>query len=544
MGSRKRTPSTSFDWTISRQQLSKLGPASSNGVPSSLFLAYKFPTQAPRVTPIRKRIHSNGSAETAWAALAHSAPAKEVMLRTHGVVEIAAKLWIIQEDDEEDDEEREAKIFARIFLLKVLSSKKGDVGVADRIATAGDVTTIAKTALDRLTNATKSPQFVTEWYYCIEILIFIIRFCATPRPEILEAFLAEGAVAVFVKFLIRIASLANEHYPDHVDRAPNFKCLLLYPVMFLHECLEATDGFKPIVQALDAGLLTAFVECSPLYAELEDGEYAVISTIITKIIPKYLAYIVVLQKVETTLKGLERTERFCSLRRTRAWEDFKTFARLTGERTLVMEFSRTKQKSSAICNNLQCTKRDVRNNFRKCAGCGNMLYCSKECQITHWKEAHKKSCASKVDKTLREEIPLLPPRDLHYMQTLNIRVAQKSLLELKALAATEFPLTPLDDLMVFIDYSVVPPTFSLVVRSEWNKKAPGVFSWPKNLFRPELEPETWTIITGVIAHGTGTKLAMGAVSGNLWSFPHPKTRDEKDRMDVEAEARMREYCGL
>ncbi|KAJ3278974.1 hypothetical protein HDU79_001034, partial [Rhizoclosmatium sp. JEL0117] len=37
------------------------------------------------------------------------------------------------------------------------------------------------------------------------------------------------------------------------------------------------------------------------------------------------------------------------------------------------------------------------NNLKKCGGCGQFAYCSKECQKTHWKKGHKEACGQMKD---------------------------------------------------------------------------------------------------------------------------------------------------
>ncbi|GAQ88642.1 hypothetical protein KFL_004470080 [Klebsormidium nitens] len=54
------------------------------------------------------------------------------------------------------------------------------------------------------------------------------------------------------------------------------------------------------------------------------------------------------------------------------------------------------------CSFQECP-RDVletrKNMFKKCSACGRAQYCSKECQASHWKKAHKRTCRQKQDGT-------------------------------------------------------------------------------------------------------------------------------------------------
>ncbi|TFK68983.1 hypothetical protein BDN72DRAFT_797066 [Pluteus cervinus] len=483
----------------------------------------------------------------AWVALAWSEPARKVMLDTHGVVEIAAKLWILEDDEpEEDEEEFEDGLLVRSNLLSLLSREKDHTATVDRIIEAAgeNPARIARTALTRLKQAFKSPQFIKDRQDCIAIFSLIMQFCTSSRSDIRKAFLDQGAVAVAVRLLLRIASAANA--ADHPGHAPN-SMLLVFPYIFLQAYLEATDGYDLVLQALNAGLLIAFVECSPLYKNLSDTEYLVISTTITDIVPKYMAYLPVLQTVDTALKTLGRAKQFSSLRSTKAWKDFTNLSQWTAERIVVMEYSKAMKKNNAICYNLRCTKADVRNNFRKCGQCGTVLYCSKECQVAHWKEGHKRVCMKKEDfSRVTENGNILPLRDLNYMQILSVRLARNSLPHLRDLAARDQPHVPLKDLMVLIDYTDMPPKFGVALRAKWAQKRPDLFNWPKHLFRADLEPETFTTVYGVVPHGEGkTRMVLSVVSGCIWNMDRNLESMKQDaELDTAMEAKKKEYWGL
>ena len=53
---------------------------------------------------------------------------------------------------------------------------------------------------------------------------------------------------------------------------------------------------------------------------------------------------------------------------------------------------------STNCCRAGCTNEGL----KKCSRCGNANYCSKECQLAHWKETHKAECKSKEPETARD----------------------------------------------------------------------------------------------------------------------------------------------
>lgn len=51
--------------------------------------------------------------------------------------------------------------------------------------------------------------------------------------------------------------------------------------------------------------------------------------------------------------------------------------------------------STHICANALCTKTEgTPGVFKRCSGCLHRFYCSRACQVLHWKAIHKQSCAS------------------------------------------------------------------------------------------------------------------------------------------------------
>jgi len=55
-----------------------------------------------------------------------------------------------------------------------------------------------------------------------------------------------------------------------------------------------------------------------------------------------------------------------------------------------------KRSEAIVCSNTTCGKfqPDHSSRFKKCGRCMVTLYCSKECQVIHWKSGHSKACVS------------------------------------------------------------------------------------------------------------------------------------------------------
>ncbi|TFK65801.1 hypothetical protein BDN72DRAFT_845109 [Pluteus cervinus] len=499
----------------------------------------------------------------AWCAIATSESARKVMLKTHGVVEIAARLWIFEDDPEVTKVTSIAGGVPVASLLLEHLSNDSDKAAMDHIISAagGDLEEIAKTSLNRFKNALNAPEFESDPLDSILTFNLVVRFCRT-TPRIGETFIKNGAILDCIELLIRVAFVLNERNPEGDDKA-DFIQLMIMGFWFLRYFLDTTTGTPWVLQAINAGLLTAFVECSPVYYDLKRDDYLIASTTITHTIPRYLAYYCIVQAMDSALSKLEKTERFLSLRKTRAWKAFDALALLTARRLVVNDhWFKFLKKNASTCDNPKCQKLDSRENFRKCGKCGSVLYCSKECQAIHWKEfGHKRKCKQPakikldIDQRYRADGGI-PQRDFDYIQSLNVCETRYNLPHLKHLAATEYPGVPLNDLMVLINYNEVPTAYDLVLHREYAEKMPKVYDPPKNLYRPDLEAASYTYIVGSVPFGKEPKMMVSRFPSGIWDLDkNPFKNGEEARvdptgsrlvdwMDKEAEAKRKQYCGV
>jgi MYND finger len=49
-------------------------------------------------------------------------------------------------------------------------------------------------------------------------------------------------------------------------------------------------------------------------------------------------------------------------------------------------------EKNVICCNPDCNVPLIKDELMTCSGCGSVCYCSKACQVVHWKLGHKKAC--------------------------------------------------------------------------------------------------------------------------------------------------------
>ncbi|TFK68965.1 hypothetical protein BDN72DRAFT_897689 [Pluteus cervinus] len=491
-----------------------------------------------------------------WCALSCSKSAKGAMSRTRGVVDIAARLWIFEADV---DGARVIPFCDGIptmsFLLDLIWSN-GDQAALDGLISAagGDIGRIAQSICSWLKKVIKSSEFVGNPREGFRIFLFFSQLCST-KPEVHEAFLNHGAISICVKLLIRIAFVINEGLRNPEDR-PEFVQVTKAAFQFLWSSIEVGTGLPWVLEAIHSGLLAAFVGCSPLYDYLTPDEYIALSRIITNTIPRYLAYCSVVQSVDATFLKLERTAQFLSLRKTRAWEAFIGLATLTSSRMGVVGTLKQVKKETTICTNPRCRKSDVRTKFRKCAKCGWALYCSKGCQTVHWREfGHKKDCRepSKMYHGLQED-GNITPRDLDFIQALNVCEARYNLPYLKRLASTKHPGVPLEDLIIAINYDAVPTTYQVLSPSVL-KENTNFFTSRTNPYRPDAEAIFIPYVIGLVPYSGTTGPRTHATEARVWDLDlnltmmdgtearvDPTGNKIIDWMSEEAEARAKLYC--
>ncbi|TFK68951.1 hypothetical protein BDN72DRAFT_897678 [Pluteus cervinus] len=489
-----------------------------------------------------------------WSALALIESVRKRMLDTRGVVDIAARLWVFEDALDIARVTRFGEGMPIATMLLDLLSRSGNQDTLKDIisATGGDIGKIAEASLKRLKRTFKSSEFAANPVESLLVFDLMDRLCRSPNREILKTFLDSGIIPVCIKLLLQLAAVVREgsHNPDN---KADFVKLMIMSFQFLRYSLITTKGLPWVYQAIKAGLLTAFVECSPIYADLKQEDYTVVSTTFTKVIPRYLAWLCIVKAMDSAFLKLEETERFLSLPRTRAWEAFNALALLTARRFRVIGQLKQMKNAAAVCNNPKCHKVDVRNNFKKCDRCLVVFYCSKECQSMHWKLkelGHKQKCEEPF-KSRKDE---MSGRNWQYLLGLNLCETRYNLAALKQLATTKHAGVPFDDLTVVINYSITPAEFSVERLSDWMRDRPDLF--------PKEEDEETRSCTYIIAtipcHGTKSPTHhVTPIFRGFWeTATHAMASEDEVKAGAgptrgpvvnwtdEVEARRRLYCSI
>ncbi|TFK70563.1 hypothetical protein BDN72DRAFT_958739 [Pluteus cervinus] len=501
------------------------------------------------------RVITLNTITSAWWAISRSSAVNKVMLDTCGFLEVVVDLWIHEDHYRLDPLElaaclggmalphnAQSSFTAPSSFLSFLMSeqKKTGTGVpfVERVlSVVGDIDRTALIVTGKLEGALKAPELNLQ--ECTAILNLLMHFFHAPQVDILDAIMNHDGGTSYTKILVKIASRIQESYPK---RCPDLEALLALGFGCVITVMNTTNSFSWIIQVVNAGILTAFVEASPVFNDLRDEDYNVISALFSAIIPRFLCYHSVVHAVDTMWRKLERTERFRSLPKSRAWKALSDLTKLTAERRSIFALQiayKSFKRKATLCSNTQCPKVDSIKKFRKCGHCLSSFYCSKECQIVHWKGGHRAYCENRAIEIAHSD-KIFSPRDQDFIEQLNRREAWRYLPYLKGLAKKEYPGIPLGGLIVIINYTRVPVTHRIGLESEYLKSNPELFGVPLDKARMGLDR---TLVLGIFPWGKGFKYHPIYIEG-LWSLPQRKVEDATPGLDPTGNRFLDEYDGL
>ncbi|KAI0798479.1 hypothetical protein BC629DRAFT_1592072 [Irpex lacteus] len=175
---------------------------------------------------------------------------------------------------------------------------------------------------------------------------------------------------------------------------------------YLCNYLESTDGFTWVLQAVRAGLLQAFCDCSTKFDIIPKEDLNIILGLFKVKLPRYLVYRSVLDVIENSMEKVDRDPHQKRISNSIAKQTWYDFRRLAQERIAITY--QVLSEARLVCDNVKCQKFGTKDVMRACAACMNTYYCSKQCQASAWKDGdHKTMC--KMQQRHRLGVSLQPP---------------------------------------------------------------------------------------------------------------------------------------
>jgi len=267
---------------------------------------------------------------------------RTAIVRTSGSVELATQLWLFEDSVPiPSSVEIPVGTAALDSLLRV-----ADAPTLDRaLKTAGGkADQLAKLALTRLRAEGQKPLISgcrTAVYADI-----LSQFSRSPKHLLQYAVLGAGAISTVTKTLVAISSQIN------LTGNPMLLDAIIALFGYLRNCLESTDGFTWITQSVQAGLLIAFVECSPHFSKLDDAEdREMITSIVKDVLPPYLVYRSVIRAVSEALDVVHKSSGISRVGNSAVGNVWKDFVVLAKERILVEAHATAWKGKATMCDN-------------------------------------------------------------------------------------------------------------------------------------------------------------------------------------------------
>jgi hypothetical protein len=267
---------------------------------------------------------------------------RNVIVGTPGSVELAAQLWLFEDAiPVPSSVDIPVNTACLDSLLRMAEPPTLDRALK---AAGGKPDQVAKLALTRLQTEAQKPQiggFRVAVYADI-----LSQFSRSPTHPLRHSILIGGAMSTVTKTLVTVASQINS------TNRPILLDAIVALFGYLRNCLESTDGFTWVTQSVQAGLLMAFVDCSPHFSKLDDIEdREMIISIIKDVIPRYLVYRSVVRTVSAALDVAYKSPKIGRVSKSMAKDDWQQFIFLAKERMLVEAHCTAWKGKAIVCDN-------------------------------------------------------------------------------------------------------------------------------------------------------------------------------------------------
>jgi len=173
----------------------------------------------------------------------------------------------------------------------------------------------------------------------------IVNSLSRPNHLLRNALLIANSISTVTKALVFVSTQLN------ATGNPMLLNAMVSLFGNLRNCLESTDGFTWISQSVQAGLLTAFVECSPHFSKVNLEDRTMILSIVQDVIPRYLVYRSVIQTVSVALDVVHALPKNDKVLTTIAKDVWQNFVALVKERMLVSAHATAWKGKALICDN-------------------------------------------------------------------------------------------------------------------------------------------------------------------------------------------------
>ncbi|KAI0049148.1 hypothetical protein FA95DRAFT_1538803 [Auriscalpium vulgare] len=444
-------------------------------------------------------------------SITHEDAFQDRVTNTPGAIALAASLWM------KEDARSETPLLpipvASSMLHHILFCAT-DANLDEFVKSAGGKTsTIADLCLSRLRSTIAKPLVSgLQVRSYVDVMVALSR---GRKHALRRAILHKGGIGVVTKALLKLSvlSLSDEDVRDAV-----IACF-----GFISNLIESGDGIHWVRQAVQEGLLLAFVNISPSFKSLDTEARSFTLALVSNVLPRYLVYRSVIMAVSAAMEKVDTPENRVKIERSPVKDSMYSTKLLADERKKIQFQSDVMKKELAYCDH--CQKYAPKDTLKKCGGCQVTLYCSKECQTQGWKKIHRSECKLKDEERIEVlQQDAFSKDDRVFLHNLAIYVARKNLLTLRRLAKRSYADIPLSKLGVRIDFTKVPPTYEVFLLSarDISKEAkpnwtPTLVARSESILEKAINSEGRnSLIESVVSVGEGTTIVVSLTARCLW----------------------------
>ncbi|KAJ7456763.1 hypothetical protein B0H11DRAFT_2160931 [Mycena galericulata] len=485
---------------------------------SAFFVTTRVTSTRPAAMDIQVQRVTMDIIAAVWVMLCSADGMREVIAATKGTLEIATRLWLLDDDVPASNTQFSDVPFPAAALEALLLNP----AAADRAlaAAGGKSEAVAKLAMARARRALSvTPLDPVPIAIHFNLLNHLSRGWDHPlRYALLQA----GVIPLCTRAAGTLGRALS------AGENPALLQGLVSAFGYLANCLDSTEGFTWVTQSVAADLMLSFADCSPHFGRLDADDIGIVCLLLKDILPRYLVYGSVVQAVHEGLLKLQplQLKRIQASVVKKSWAEFLALA--DERHRVVLDAALTKDKR-ATCDNVQCHRIDAKNTFRKCSGCSTTLYCSKECQTIAWKEGgHRSMCKLKQQERLEGKAQAISKSDMAFFRHLSAYDAWHHVPDLRRRARVEHPTLHPTELVIRIDYTVVPPTYALIplaaAHDDLNFNSALGLSATRNaearsdalLERARENPGRYALIQSEIANGAVVQMMVSVVTAGFW----------------------------
>jgi hypothetical protein len=201
---------------------------------------------------------------------------------------------------------------------------------------------VAKLALMRL--LTESLKQNIDGYKTAIYIDTVNQLSRYPDHPLRNALLIANSIRIVTKTLVSLSAQINS------TGNPMLLNAMVTSFGYLSNCLESTDGFTWVSQSVQAGLLTAFIECSPHFSKVNHEDRTMIVSIVEDVLPRYLVYRTVIQTIVAALAVVPAPSED-KVSKSIAKDAWRNFITLVEERRLVSLHAAAWKGKATICDN-------------------------------------------------------------------------------------------------------------------------------------------------------------------------------------------------